>query len=258
MYRRLSLLALLALLLLAAAVGSSAVAQADSVGTLQVKGTLRINFDRAECPAGTPTLTNCYSMVSVGDRVIPGLGKVATTYTFYYDDFGSRCGHMRAQVALLVAGRGEIDLATRSTGCLVDGSVVRSTAATVSGGAGRYAGASGSGTLDYDVKERGSGTGFAFVTWTGTLNVDGVTFDTTPPQITGASPMIVKTRSAKSARVRYTVSAADTTDGPVPASCVPKSGSVFRVGRTTVTCTSVDSSGNTAKARFVVTVKRVR
>jgi hypothetical protein len=60
------------------------------------------------------------------------------------------------------------------------------------------------------------------------------------------------------ARVRYSVSATDATDGLVPAACLPKSGSAFRVGRTSVTCTAVDSSGNTATSRFVITVKRVR
>ena len=68
----------------------------------------------------------------------------------------------------------------------------------------------------------------------------------------------MKTRLAAGARVRYSVSATDATDGTLPAVCLPKSGSVFPVGRTTVTCTPVDSSGNTATARFVITVKRAR
>jgi HYR domain len=96
------------------------------------------------------------------------------------------------------------------------------------------------------------------VTWTGTLNVAGLTFDTTPPQIASAKSKVVKTRLARGKRVRYSVSATDATDGPVPAACLPQSGSVFPVGRTTVTCTAVDSSGNTATARFVIKVKRVR
>ena len=58
--------------------------------------------------------------------------------------------------------------------------------------------------------------------------------------------------------VSYSVNATDATDGPVPAACLPKSGSVFPVGRTTVTCTPVDGSGNTATARFAISVKRVR
>jgi HYR domain len=61
---------------------------------------------------------------------------------------------------------------------------------------------------------------------------------------------------AAGARVRYRVSARDATDGPVPAVCLPRSGSVFRVGRTSVGCSAVDTSGNAATARFVVTVRR--
>ena len=50
-----------ALLLFAAVLGSLAVsaarADADSVGTLQVNGTFRVNFSPADCPAGTPVTT---------------------------------------------------------------------------------------------------------------------------------------------------------------------------------------------------------
>ena len=252
-----------ALLLFAAVLGSLAVsaarADADSVGTLQVNGTFRVNFSPADCPAGTPVTTNCYRNVSAGDGVVPGLGKVTTAFTLFYDDFGSACGHVHAQIPILVAGKGEIDLATRSTGCITPDQLTRfpPSEVTVSGGSGLYAGASGSGMLNYQNYEKGPGTGSSILTWTGTLNVAGLTFDTTPPQIVGARSKAAKTRLAKGARVRYSVSATDATDGPVHAVCLPKSGSVFRVGRTTVTCTAVDSSGNTATARFVITVKRV-
>jgi HYR domain len=59
-------------------------------------------------------------------------------------------------------------------------------------------------------------------------------------------------------RVSYSVTATDATDGTVAATCLPKSGSLFPVGRMTVTCNADDSSGNAMTARFVVTVKRVR
>jgi hypothetical protein len=65
-------------------------------------------------------------------------------------------------------------------------------------------------------------------------------------------------REAKGAPVSYSVSAVDATDGPVATSCLPKSGSRFRIGRKTVTCTTVDGSGNVATASFVITVKRLR
>jgi hypothetical protein len=51
------------------------------------------------------------------------------------------------------------------------------------------------------------------------------------------------------------VTARDETDGVLPVSCTPGTGSLFRVGRTFVTCMATDKSGNTAKARFAVTVK---
>ena len=185
---------------------------------------------------------------------------MTTAYTLVHDGYGSACEHVHAQIPLLVTGKGEIDLAMRSTGCINPNqpSVFGPIEVTVTGGSGRYAGASGSGVLDSLNRNhlQAPGTGVATVTWTGTLNVAGPTFDTTPPQITGATSKVAKTRAAKGARVRYSVSAADATDGPVPAACLPKSGRVFRVGRTTVTCNAVDGSGNTATAHFVITVKR--
>jgi hypothetical protein len=249
-----------ALLLFAAVLGSLALAavraDADSVGTLQVKGTFRANYNLVGCPAGTPATTICFREVS-GGSIVPGLGKVTTAYTLLQDDFGSACAHVHAQIPILVAGKGEIDLAMRSTGCITPDNPGRFPAieVTVSGGSGLYTGASGSGVLDY--QNNGVTTGSSIVTWTGTLSVAGLTFDTTPPRIAGARSKAVKTRAAAGARVRYSVSAVDATDGPVPTACLPKSGRVFRVGRTRVTCTAVDRSGNTATAGFVVTVKRV-
>ena len=65
-------------------------------------------------------------------------------------------------------------------------------------------------------------------------------------------------RGAKRARVTYTVSARDEVDGSVPVSCQPRPGSRFRIGRTAVNCSAIDGSGNTATARFTITVKRRR
>ena len=53
----------------------------------------------------------------------------------------------------------------------------------------------------------------------------------------------------------FKVTATDDVDGSRPVSCQPKSGSRFKVGKTTVRCETSDSSGNTGKAAFVVTVK---
>jgi HYR domain-containing protein len=237
-------------------------ADADSVGTLQVNGTFNNNFSPVTCPAGTPATTACHANVSVRANRIPGLG-VATVapFTLFLDDFASACTRLHAQIPILVAGKGEIDLAMPSTGCITPDQLARRFPpidVTVSGGSDRYAGASGSGVLTFQNTLTGLETGHALITWTGTLNVAGLSFDTTPPQIAGARSKTAKTRRARGARVRYSVSAVDARDGPVPAVCRPKSGSVFRVGRTRVTCTAADGSGNTATARFIITVKGVR
>ena len=54
--------------------------------------------------------------------------------------------------------------------------------------------------------------------------------------------------------MNFTVSATDNIDANPELTCEPASGSTFPVGETTVTCTATDSSGNTATARFSVTV----
>jgi HYR domain len=253
-----------ALLLFAAVLGSLAVAavraDADSVDMLQVDGTWTSTFSQVDCPAGTPATTNCYSIVNVGGAVVRGLGQVTTMPNLvFFDNFGTACARRHAEIQILVAGKGEIDLATKSSVCIAPEQYTRFLdEVTVTGGSGRYAGASGSGLMDVQIHETGPGSGNSLVTWTGPLTVAGVTFDTTPPQIAGATSKLVKTRLAAGARVRYAVSATDATDGILPAACKPKSGSLFRVGRTTVTCAAADSSGNTTTSRFAITVKRVR
>ena len=111
---------------------------------------------------GTPATTNCYRTVSIHEDLIPGLGAMTTAYTLFYDDFGSACGHAHAQIPILVAGKGEIDLAARSTGCISPDNLTLFTSfdVSVSGGSGVYAGSSGSGVLDYKNSESGNGNGF--------------------------------------------------------------------------------------------------
>ncbi|MEV1067061.1 HYR domain-containing protein [Streptomyces sp. NPDC050263] len=77
--------------------------------------------------------------------------------------------------------------------------------------------------------------------------------DSTGPLVT------VEDRTAEAtgpdgAAVEYPASAQDTVDGPVPVTCVPRSGSVFPIGPTTVTCTATDSRKNTGTDTAVVTV----
>src|SRR5438270_526485 len=97
-----------------------------------------------------------------------------------------------------------------------------------------------------------SGVGTLQVSGSLNANVSALSFDTTPPIITGATSTTAKTRSRRGTRVHYSVTATDATDGAVVAKCLPKSGTLFRVGRTTVACTAEDRSANATKARFVV------
>jgi sugar lactone lactonase YvrE len=79
--------------------------------------------------------------------------------------------------------------------------------------------------------------------------------DTTPPVVTVPDDMIVAADAANGAAVTYTASAVDDSDGGLPASCNPGSGSVFPVGTTIVVCTASDAAGNSGAATFRVTVR---
>jgi hypothetical protein len=57
------------------------------------------------------------------------------------------------------------------------------------------------------------------------------------------------------ARVVFNVTARDDRDGTLPVACTRRSGSLFKIGKTRVTCSSSDRSANTAKASFTVTVR---
>jgi hypothetical protein len=81
--------------------------------------------------------------------------------------------------------------------------------------------------------------------------------DTTGPVFGGVPGTIVAhATSTAGAIVRYTApTAVDDTSGARPVVCTPLSGSQFRPGRTTVTCTASDATGNTSTASFLVWVQ---
>jgi hypothetical protein len=78
--------------------------------------------------------------------------------------------------------------------------------------------------------------------------------DTTPPVITVPAPITVDATSSRGVVVTYTVTATDPDDGVFSFGCLPASGAVFPIGKTTVTCTAVDTQRNTSRASFTVTV----
>jgi hypothetical protein len=154
----------------------------------------------------------------------------------------------------VVAGKGTIEFAIADGARCVEQAPVRNQPQefSITGGTGKYQGASGSGTL-----ERSLSGGRGVEWWIGTLTVPGLDFDTAPPVITGTVSKTVRAPAGvKRARVSYQVTAMDAVDGAVTASCVPRSGTFFKIGRTVVSCSATDTSGNARTARFVITVRR--
>ncbi|MFF4669555.1 VWA domain-containing protein [Streptomyces sp. NPDC001279] len=74
------------------------------------------------------------------------------------------------------------------------------------------------------------------------INIDVNDIDA--PVVT-VDDLTVRAKEKEGARVTYRATAQDATDGALPVTCDPPSGSLFPVGVTTVTCSATDSAGNT-------------
>jgi hypothetical protein len=248
---------------LTAAKGATGAPETAS-GTLQLNATVRQNWrlSRDFCPPGTPAVADC--LRSVGEGEVSGLGYVTVTYDKLLPGDDEDCFILHNNRATIeIAGKGTLELWRDGRACGT-GPPPREDGPfefAVAGGSGTYAGASGSLAYRSSVA-MGNGAcrcGIATDTWTGTLTVPGLDFDITPPLITGAvSKKVRAPKGVRRMRVRYAVSAADAVDGPVRVACTPRSGSFFAVGRTKVTCSASDSSGNSRRAQFTITVARPR
>jgi hypothetical protein len=80
-----------------------------------------------------------------------------------------------------------------------------------------------------------------------------INLDTVAPTVTAPTTGLVTEATGFGTIVEYGVSAADALSG-YTVSCTPPSGSSFGVGDTLVTCEVTDGAGNTATARFTITV----
>jgi len=232
-----------------------------ATGTFALQAELSLNSQRVLCPPGAPT-ESC--VVQNAKGLVAGLGSVSATYYKFFalgppwcaESFGRTLAY---PVRLVVAAKGEIQVALAAVAECIEGAAIRTQtqAFTVTGGTGIYAGASGTGTVESTLGEAGPRGSFGSQTWTGTLTVAGLEFDTTPPVISGAVAKTVRApRGVKRVRVTIAVTARDDLEGKIPVSCAPKSGSRFPLGRTTVTCSATDTSANERTAKFMVTVKR--
>lgn len=78
--------------------------------------------------------------------------------------------------------------------------------------------------------------------------------DTIPPVLYVPNSLSATATSASGAIVTWTVSAHDNVDGNVAVVCNHDSGSTFKIGTTTVSCTASDRSGNRASRSFQVII----
>jgi HYR domain len=199
-----------------------------------------------------------------GASGIPGLGRATVSYVKSFDQTicpGQVVGQRTSLID--VAGKGQLKIAMEFPYCANPAPNSTVHRGTIVEGTGICAGASGSLQIASTVNAPTCGTGgcggSANDTWKGSVSVPGLVFDLTSPVLQGVGSKSVKApRNAKSVRVRYSVTAQDDVGGPLPVTCVPRSGSRFTVGRKKVTCTAEDASANVAIASFMVTVKRAR
>jgi hypothetical protein len=75
------------------------------------------------------------------------------------------------------------------------------------------------------------------------------------PAITAVAGITIQAPNASGAIVTYTPpTSTDQIDGVRPVTCLPASGSLFAIGKTTVTCSATDRSNNLAQTTFIVNV----
>lgn len=78
--------------------------------------------------------------------------------------------------------------------------------------------------------------------------------DRVGPVVTVPGDIRIAAKSNEGAAYDFSAKADDAIYGAMPVDCAPKSGSIFRVGRTTVTCTSYDLDSNAGNSSFFVDV----
>ena len=236
------------------------VAHASEVGALTFQAELLVTYPSMSCPAGTPREIECFARTGKG--TIRGLGTVEESYAYALENQPAGCSAEAVRLPpttarFTVAGKGSIEIRVTGTECLLrsGGSLSAQHAFIVTGGSGSYAGASGGGTISHI--SYGPPAWRGRDTWSGNVAVPGLAFDLTAPSLIGTRNIALRApKRANRMRVAYSVKAHDEVDAAVPADCRPRSGSWFKVGRTTVHCLATDTSANEARGSFVVTVRR--
>jgi hypothetical protein len=78
--------------------------------------------------------------------------------------------------------------------------------------------------------------------------------DPSAPAVTTSGDVTVAATSSGGAAATFTATAKDSVDGSRPVFCTPASGSVFKAGKTTVTCWAFNKRGKIGRATLQVTV----
>jgi HYR domain len=256
----LAVVSALAVLTPAASGGQLRLGTAPEGGALTLQAELLVTYPPISCPAGTPRAVECFDRAGKG--AVRGLGSVEESYAYALENQPAGCDVeairlLPTTARFNIAGRGSIDFRVTGTGCLLRSGGTLSAQETfiVMGGSGSYAGASGGGTIAHVSYGPPSWRGRD--TWSGSVVVHGLAFDLTPPSFVGTRNITLHApRKANRMRAAYAVRAQDEVDAALPVDCRPRSGSWFKVGRTTVRCLATDTSANEARASFAVTVKR--
>ncbi|TMK45384.1 MAG: HYR domain-containing protein [Actinobacteria bacterium] len=76
----------------------------------------------------------------------------------------------------------------------------------------------------------------------------------TPPTMNVPGAITRTATSLSGVVVTFNVSATDNVDPSPAVSCLPRSGSLFSIGLTTVTCRATDNAGNVTSRSFGITV----
>jgi hypothetical protein len=241
--------------LVVVAVGVAAFSATARADTLRLDSLFQAPFGQADCPPGAPATTFCYP--ASASPVLRGLGKTSMGWTIEEDltDLDRNCVHAAiARLSITVAGKGEFTLSARSEGCQPYPDP-QTLPYTVLGGSGAYAGATGSGSIVFLSHTEPSLRRELKIRLSGSIDVPGLTVDTTAPLFVPIKSRVVTASSVRGTRVRFSARATDAVDGLVSVLCKPGSGSLFRIGRTRVTCSATDGSGNTATTGVTITVK---
>lgn len=218
---------------------------------------MKYQFGDEYCP---PDVRFAQCVRFVGRTLVPGLGATTITYDKVLISSDTGCEVTQFNVAVLaVAGKGALRLTRSGKVCGRPApAAVGPLVYDVTDGTGIFTGASGTLRFSSQVQriDFSCVCGRSSDRWSGALTVPGAELDIVAPSLTTVRSRTVRApRNAKRVVVRFAVTARDAVDGQVPVVCSPRSGSRFPLGRTTVTCSADDTSGNTATTRFTVTVK---